>query len=51
MARRPCNSFQIETRLLVIYVLHEDAENDLREAAAFYRDQAGVTLSLAFERV
>jgi plasmid stabilization system protein ParE len=30
------------------YLLHPEAESDLREAAGYYRERAGVALALAF---
>lgn len=32
----------------MIYSLHPEAESDLREAAEYYRERAGVTIAQAF---
>ena len=48
MAGRARDALEAEERVFVNYKLHEDAEHDLRDAAAFYQAQAGGQLSQAF---
>ena len=40
MAGRARDPLEAEERVFVNYKLHEDAENDLRDAATFYQAQA-----------